>query len=104
MAGSAAVKAKKNSEKDLYASDQTNCHMPERPEPHTKRPKTVESKKGRGAIAKKRSDAIKKEGSMDISEDEVILVNRAIEAEMAEVDSGKQKTFTSEEIKKELGL
>ena len=61
-------------------------------------------KKPGTAIAKKRGIAIKKAGSRKISKEEVILVNRAIEAEMAEVDSGKQKTYSSDEIKKELGL
>ncbi|WP_424359652.1 hypothetical protein [Methanocella sp. MCL-LM] len=37
-------------------------------------------------------------------EEEVQLVYRAVEAEMAEVESGKQKTYTAEQIKKEFGL
>lgn len=39
-----------------------------------------------------------------IEEEEVMLVNRAIEAELAEVETGEQKTYSLDEIKRELGL
>ncbi len=39
-----------------------------------------------------------------IDEEEVMLVNKAIEAEMEGIRSGKTKTFTHEQVKKKLGL
>ncbi|HIH09411.1 MAG TPA: hypothetical protein HA254_01955 [Candidatus Diapherotrites archaeon] len=39
-----------------------------------------------------------------IEEEEVRLVNRAVEVEMEDIRSGKTKTYTHEQIKKELGL
>jgi hypothetical protein len=103
MAGSMAAKAKKCLEKDLSVPEQTLLHMPEKSGPRSEKSR-ADLKKAGDAIAKKKGMAIKKEGSGKISKEEALLVNRAIEAEMAEVDSGKQKTFTSDEIKKEFGL
>ncbi|MGA9141817.1 MAG: hypothetical protein WBZ29_16445 [Methanocella sp.] len=40
----------------------------------------------------------------EIELEEVILVRKAIDAEMAEIESGKQKTHRWEDVKKELGL
>lgn len=37
-------------------------------------------------------------------EEEAVLVHRAIEAEMAEIRSGKAKTYTLEEVERELDL
>ena len=39
-----------------------------------------------------------------IDEEEVVLVNRAIAAEMEDIRTGKTKTFTHEQVKKKLGL
>ncbi|MCR4335957.1 MAG: hypothetical protein NUV57_05495 [archaeon] len=36
--------------------------------------------------------------------EEVILVNKGIEAEMGKIRSGKTKTFTHEEVKKKFSL
>lgn len=39
-----------------------------------------------------------------LEEEELALVNKAVELEMQEILSGKQKTYTLEEIKKKYGL
>lgn len=103
MVGSMTAKAKKCLEKDLNVPKQTLLHMPEKSESRSEKSR-ADIKKAGDAIAKKRGIALKKQGSKKISKEEVILVNRAIDAEMAEVDTGKQKTFSSDEIKKEFGL
>lgn len=74
----------KGLEKYLYVSNKTYSHMPKKGEQH--------------------KDMVKKDSSRKITKEEVELVNKAIKAEMEEIDSGKQKTFTSRDIKKELGL
>lgn len=39
-----------------------------------------------------------------VREEEAVLVRRAVEAEMAEIRSGKAKTYTLEEVERELDL
>jgi Arc/MetJ-type ribon-helix-helix transcriptional regulator len=39
-----------------------------------------------------------------IDEEEAMLVHKAVELEMQEIDSGKVKTYTYDQIKKRLGL
>ena len=39
-----------------------------------------------------------------IDEEEVVLVNRGIAAEMEEIQAGKIKVYTHEQVKKKLGL
>lgn len=39
-----------------------------------------------------------------VGREEVVLVNKGIAAEMEEINSGKVKVYTSEQVKKKLGL
>lgn len=77
--------------------------MPEKSKSHSESSK-VDFKKAGDAIAKKKGIMTKKEGSTEVSKEEVILLNKAIKAEMAEVESGKQKVYSSDEIDKDFGL
>lgn len=40
----------------------------------------------------------------EVTEEEVRLVNKGIEYEMKKVRSGKERTYTLEEVKKKLGV
>ncbi|MFH1391319.1 MAG: hypothetical protein ABIH20_03350 [Candidatus Diapherotrites archaeon] len=49
-------------------------------------------------------DLKRKAKAYEKEREEVILVNKGIDAEMAGIHSGKTKTFTHEEVKKKFGL